>query len=67
VKSPIFHPEAETEYEEAIARYEAKRHGLGIEFQELVQTRVALIGKLPETFPRFEDLEIRKCVLDRFP
>jgi toxin ParE1/3/4 len=67
VKPIIFHPKAEEEYAAAIAWYEAQRPGLGLDFQDEVQILCSLIAQLPETFPEYEDLEVRKCNVNRFP
>ena len=67
MKSCIFHPDAEQEFEEAVDYYESKRTGLGLEFKDEVQEAVLRIQQFPAAKPIYKDTLFRKFVLDRFP
>ena len=57
---------ARFEFDEAVARYEAERPGLGLEFKEQVRAYLNRIADNPEHFRRVRG-EIRRAVLRRFP
>ncbi|MDM8005407.1 MAG: type II toxin-antitoxin system RelE/ParE family toxin [Phycisphaerae bacterium] len=61
-----FHPEAETEFLEAIDYYESCRIGLGCEFSLEVYSAIELIRAHPKTWPVL-DGEIRRFLVSRFP
>lgn len=61
-----FHPEAETEFLEAVSRYEAEVPGLGDRLNAEIQKAGALLLEYPE-IGSILDRELRKLVLDRFP
>jgi toxin ParE1/3/4 len=67
VNPVVFHPEAEAEYNAAIAYYEGQRAGLGLALQAIVQAALTLIQKNPKIYAKRGGTEIRKCVLQRFP
>ncbi len=59
-------PEAEAELGEAIAWYESRRRGLGLEFGRVVRAGFAAIERTPELGPTVSG-RIRQVVLRRFP
>ncbi len=61
-----FHPEAETEFLEAVSRYEAEVPGLGERLDSEVQKAGTLLLEYPEIGSPLDD-GLRKLVLDRFP
>ena len=61
-----FHPEAETEFLEAIAYYEGCEPGLGEGFSLEVYSTLQNILLYPLAWPVLED-EIRRCLIHRFP
>ena len=62
-----FHPEAEVEMAEAVARYEAERKGLGLRLQTEVERAVAIIQADPERQALQPRLGCRRLRLKRFP
>lgn len=67
MKPVRFHPEAEAELIAAVAYYEEKRTGLGVDFRQEVEAAVGLICQNPLLFaPRAPD-GLRKCPVRRFP
>ena len=61
-----FHPEAETEFHEAIDYYEECEAGLGADFAIEVHTAIQNILTYPEAWPTQEG-DIRRCLTSRFP
>jgi plasmid stabilization system protein ParE len=61
-----FHPEAQAEYEEALAWYEARSPRAATGFEAEVEKLLKLIERSPEMFPRYDD-EHRYAVLRRYP
>jgi hypothetical protein len=61
-----FHPEAETEFYEAIDYYEECESGLGEDFAIEVHTTIQNILAYPEAWPTL-DGDIRRCLTSRFP
>ena len=61
-----FHPEAETEFNEAIDYYEECEPGLGEDFAIEVHATIQNILTYPEAWPMLED-DIRRCLTSRFP
>jgi toxin ParE1/3/4 len=59
-------PEAEAELGEAIAWYESRRRGLGLEFGRVARAAFAAIERTPELGPAVSG-RIRQVVLRRFP
>jgi plasmid stabilization system protein ParE len=66
VASPSFHPEASTEYADAIAWYQARSVRAAARFEMAVERMLELIAANPESFPAFDD-EHRFAVLRRYP
>ena len=61
-----FHPEAETEFLEAIAFYESCAPGLGEDFSLEVYSAVQNILSYSHAWPIVED-DVRRCLTNRFP
>ena len=61
-----FHPDAETEFHEAIAYYEECQRGLGCDFSIEAHSAIQKILDHPAAWPILED-EIRRCLTHRFP
>ncbi len=61
-----FHPEAETEFHEAIEYYEGVESGLGYDFAIEVYSTVKRSIAFPKAWPTIED-EIRRSLVRRFP
>ena len=59
-------PEAEAELEEAIAWYESRRRGLGLEFARVVRAGFAALERTPDLGPEVRG-RVRQVVLRRFP
>jgi toxin ParE1/3/4 len=66
LKPLLIHDAAEFELWEAVAYYEAIRHGLGIDLINDAQTSMAAIQASPETWPRRKHGTQVK-LLNRFP
>jgi hypothetical protein len=66
MKSLEFHPEAETEFAEAVTFYQQARDGLGDDFFNEVWDSLWLVMEQPQLFPVMWN-EYGKCVLGRFP
>jgi toxin ParE1/3/4 len=60
-----FHPDAETEFLEAIAYYESSSPGLGEDFSLEVYSTVHNILSYSHTWPIVED-DVRRCLTSRF-
>ena len=61
-----FHPEAETEFAQAIEYYEEKEEGLGYDFAVEVYITIERILAYPKAWPILEG-EIRRSLVKRFP
>jgi len=61
-----FHPEASAEFEGAVAYYEERQRGLGLDLALEVQAAIQNIVAFPHTWPVVEG-EIRRCLVHRFP
>lgn len=61
-----FHPEASEEFFGAIAYYEERQAGLGLDRALEVQAAVRNILAFPSAWPIVEG-EIRRCLVHRFP
>jgi hypothetical protein len=47
-----FHPDAEAEFEQAVAYYESKQNGLGLEFADEILVGVARVLEYPKAGQR---------------
>jgi plasmid stabilization system protein ParE len=54
------------EYDDAVARYEGEREGLGREFRTTIEKYFQRIADYPEMFPEVRG-EVRRAVVRRFP
>ena len=61
-----FHPDAETEFLEAISYYEEKEPGLGYEFAAEVYAAIERIMAMPKAWPVLTQ-DIRRILVRRFP
>lgn len=61
-----FHPEADEEFSEAVAYYEACEPGLGLDFSREVHVTIHNALDYPTMWPEIED-EVRRCLVHRFP
>ncbi len=61
-----FHPEAETEFFEAISYYEDCEPGLGEEFSLEIVSTVRNILSCPYAWPVLEG-DVHRCLVNRFP
>lgn len=61
-----FHPEAEAEFLEAIAYYEERAPGLGLDFSAEVHAAIQRIQAFPWAWQVLEG-EIRRALVHRFP
>lgn len=61
-----FHPEADDEFDKAVAYYEESQTGLGLDFAEEVYATIARIMEYPDAWPRLSE-NVRRCLVSRFP
>lgn len=61
-----FHPEAETEFDQAVAYYEHRQNGLGLELADEVLATIARILDYPQAGSLFSK-NTRRCLTNRFP
>jgi hypothetical protein len=61
-----FHPEAESEFSEAIEYYEEIGQGLGYEFAIEVHSAIQRSIDFPKAWPIIED-DVRRSLVRRFP
>jgi hypothetical protein len=61
-----FHPDAETELNEAIAYYNERQNGLGLEFAREVYLAIKNILSLPHAWAPLS-ANTRRCLTNRFP
>ena len=62
----LFHPEAQAEYDAALAWYQARSLPAASRFEAEFERVVGLIGTSPELYPSYDDAH-RFAVLRRFP
>jgi len=62
----LFHPEAESEFHEAINYYEDRERGLGYDFSIEVLATIRNIVTYPTAWPVIEE-GVRRCLVNRFP
>lgn len=67
MKPVIFHPDAKEELREAAAYYEHQSAGLGKAVRSEVQKVMKLVQKLPALGLRYQETELRKIIVKRFP
>jgi len=61
-----FHPDAETEFVDAINYFEEVETGLGLDFAVEVYSAIERIAAFPKVWPILEE-DIRRCLVRRFP
>lgn len=62
-----FLPAAAAELEADVERYERQREGRGQRFLSAVDTILALVERMPETFPVLRAPRVRAAKVSRFP
>lgn len=62
----LFHPEAQVEFQTALAWYQSRSPRAAARFEAEVERIVGLIGTNPELYPAYDD-DHRYAVLRRFP
>jgi len=61
-----FHPDAEAEFDKAVAYYEEQQQGLGLELAREVYSTIARTMKFPDASPVLSKSS-RRCLVSRFP
>lgn len=61
-----FHPEAEIELDQAVAYYEERQSGLGLELAEEVYAAIIRINEYPDAWTPMSK-NTRRALLSRFP
>lgn len=61
------HEKIQTDFNEAFTWYEDKQEGLGYEFLNAVEKKIAEIIALPKTFGSKGNRSYREALVDRFP
>ena len=61
-----FHPEAESEFYDAVDYYEHCETDLGFDFAVEIYSTIQNIVNYPAAWPVLED-EVRRCLANRFP
>jgi toxin ParE1/3/4 len=67
VKPAVFHEEATAELEEAVAYYEQRNRGLGLDLLSVVNETVLRIRQDPQLGARYKNTRLRHLVVRRFP
>lgn len=67
MKPVVIHSAARAELDEAMAFYESRASGLGIDLQSKVEAAVAKIQESPEMWPPHKRSGFRKYFVERFP
>jgi toxin ParE1/3/4 len=62
----LFHPEAQAEYDAAVAWYQARSPRAASRFEAEMERVLGMIGTTPELFPSYDE-DHRFAVLKRFP
>lgn len=61
-----FHPDAESEFEDAVNYYEEHQNGLGYDFSLEVYSAIRRVITNPGAWSILDD-DIRRCLTNRFP
>ena len=61
-----FHPEARTEFIDAVAYYENSRSGIGLQFSREVYATINRVTASPNSWPNITE-NTRRCFTRRFP
>ena len=67
MKPLVVHPQAKAELDGAIAYYESRVTGLGVDFLDNIERAFQKIQQNPQAWPLYVDPRFRRYVLDRFP
>lgn len=67
MKPAVFHDQAKKELDAALAWYEQRRSGLGMEFQFAVEDTVRRICENPQAGPRYATTRFHYALVHRFP
>jgi toxin ParE1/3/4 len=67
VKLVLVHREARGELDDAMAFYERRARGLGLDLHAKVVDAVARIQRTPDAWPPHKRSGFRKCFTERFP
>jgi toxin ParE1/3/4 len=67
VKPVFIHPAARAELDDAMAFYESRADGLGLDLQLMVAEAVDRLQRNPELWPPHKLTPFRKCFTHRFP
>jgi len=67
VKPALIHSEARAELDDAMAFYESRARGLGLDLQMKVENAVAEIRQNPEAWPPYKNSGFRRRSTGRFP
>lgn len=67
MKPVVIHSEARVELDEAMAFYENRSRGLGLDLRSRIREAVLRIQGNPESWPPHKDTLFRKYFVDRFP
>ena len=67
MKPALYHRDAAAELEEAVAYYEERNRGLGLDFLTVVNDTVLGIRQNPELGARYKNTRLRHLVVRRFP
>ena len=62
----LFHPEAASEFEEAVRFYKVRGRKLGPRLRREIRRTISLILRTPERW-RMMDSEVRRCFVNVFP
>ena len=66
MKPVIVHSAARAELDEAMAYYESRTKGLGLDLQSKVEEAVTKIQESPGSWPPHKHTGFRKCFVERF-
>jgi plasmid stabilization system protein ParE len=66
VANILFHPEAETDYQAALAWYQSRSARAAARFEAEMERILGLIDSNPDLFPKYDD-DHRFAVLQRYP
>ncbi len=67
MKPVVVHDDAKAELDDAVAYYEGREKGLGLDLQQEVESGVLKIRKYPIIFPPHKTSGFRKYFVERFP
>jgi toxin ParE1/3/4 len=67
VKPVVLHSEAIAELDEAIAHYELRCGGLGLDFLSETMKASFKIQQNSKLYPGYKNTEFRMCLVERFP